>query len=314
MLDLLQPFHSVRYVKNGRNGRWWKSARENAQIHAGWRWLPAELLAVPNFLAIESVIAREVADPGAAKRDYEQVRLLLDQPSRHLWITFEDGFLWWCIVKDGAIPNPGGEGDQHGHFWLSCEHPWSNHSIDGRLLAMVDLPGSITLTAGFRGTVCVPSAEQEILRVLRDEKSPAALAVADARAGYEKAIEQAISDLGWKDFELLIDLILTRTGWMRISSLGKTQKAIDIAARNAGVGETAFVQVKSRANQSELDGSIREFGNQRDLYARMIFAVHDPSGPLVSPADPAVQLWTVNKLAMMVVQVGLGEWVEGKLA
>jgi Restriction endonuclease len=27
---------SVRYVKNGRSGRWWKSAQRNGQIHAGW--------------------------------------------------------------------------------------------------------------------------------------------------------------------------------------------------------------------------------------------------------------------------------------
>ena len=46
----------------------------------------------------------------------------------------------------------------------------------------------------------------------------------------------------------------------------------------------------------------------------MIFAVHSPIGTLVPPADLPVQLWTGDRVSELVVRLGLGKWVEGKLA
>jgi hypothetical protein len=42
----------------------------------------------------------------------------------------------------------------------------------------------------------------------------------------------------------------------------------------------------------------------------MIFVVHDPLGELHAPSDPAVQIWTDDKTAKLVVRLGLGERVE----
>jgi hypothetical protein len=122
-----------------------------------------------------------------------------------------------------------------------------------------------------------------------------------------------IKRLSPKDFEQLIDLVLARTGWIRISTIGKSREGIDIEAENVTAGEIAFVQVKSCATQKVLNDYIDRF--RRDFYARMIFAVHSPSGKLTTPADvPAAQLWTCDRLAPLVVRLGLGEWVENKLA
>jgi hypothetical protein len=52
-----------------------------------------------------------------------------------------------------------------GNFWLVCDRPWSNRSIKGKLLAIADLPGTVTTTAGFKGTVCMPKDWQAILRI-----------------------------------------------------------------------------------------------------------------------------------------------------
>ncbi len=35
---------SVRYVKNGRGGKWWPTAKANGQIHAGWENIGSDLL------------------------------------------------------------------------------------------------------------------------------------------------------------------------------------------------------------------------------------------------------------------------------
>ena len=202
-----------------------------------------------------------------------------------------------------------------GNFWLVCERPWSNSSIKGPLLSIPDLPGTVTTTAGFKGTVCTPKDWQAILRIVQDEKDPDAAKAADARRDYERAVHKIVKRLSPKDFEQLIDLILARTGWVRISTLGKTREGIDVEAENLAAGEIAFVQVKSSATQEVLNDYVERFNKRRDFYARMVFAVHSPSGKLRSPADlPAVQLWTGDRVAQLVVRLGLGEWVESRLA
>ncbi|MBN8736288.1 MAG: restriction endonuclease [Xanthomonadales bacterium] len=310
--DALQ--NSVRYVKNGRNGQWWKAAKENSQIHLGWKTIPRELLQAPDLIAIERIIKNYYGTKRGATQDVNALHDALDAPSRHIWTTFQDGYMWWCTAKDGAIPNPRGESADEGNFWLNCDRPWSNRSLNGTLLAMPDLPGSVTKTAGFRGTICTPRAWQSVLRIIRGETDPDAANAGKARANYESAVLQMIKRLSWKDFEQLIDLILTRSGWVRISTVGKTREGVDIDAENVAVGEIAFVQVKSAADQGVLANYIERFEQRRDYYARMIFAVHSPTGMLTPPPDTPVQIWSGDLLARLAVRTGLGEWVETRLA
>jgi hypothetical protein len=311
MVEIALP-NSVRYVKNGTGGQWWQAARANNQIHAGWKSVPSELLLAPDFPKIEDVLKKEFGTRQGAKQDFNALCDLLDGPSKHIWMTFQDSCMWWCTVLDGASVNPNGESPEKGNFWLTCNRPWSNKSLKGRLLANSDLPGSVTRTAGFRATVCTPKAWEAILRIIGDERDPDAISASKARGDYEHAVLTMIKRLSWKDFEQLIDHILTRTGWARISMLGKTQEGIDIEAENLAAGEIAFVQVKGSSDQQELDDYIERFQNRRDLYARMIFAVH--SGKFTPPTDNAVQVWTGDHLAHLVVRLGLGEWVETRLA
>ena len=153
-----------------------------------------------------------------------------------------------------------------------------------------------------------------MLRVIQDERDPDATRAADARSGYQLAILTVVRRLSPKDFEQLIDHILARTGWARISTLGKTGEGIDVEAENLAVGEIAFVQVKSAADQQVLNDYVQRFQQRREFYARMIFAVHSPTGTLEPPTDHAVQVWTGDRIAHLVVRLGLGEWVETRLA
>lgn len=58
-----------------------------------------------------------------------------------------------------------------------------------------------------------------------------------------------------------------------------------------------------------------KFNERRERYARMIFAVHTPAAKLTPPKDMcAVQVWDGDRIAELVVRLGLGEWVEGRLA
>lgn len=305
---------TVRYLKNGRGGKWWPAAKERHQAHFGWSRLPGDLLLRSDLRAIEEVIRDRSKDEGAATRDLSQIREVLEDPDRHIWITFEDGRLWWCTLRRGPTVNREGESEAVGHFWLECEKPWSNRSIGGRILSVTDLSGRVTSTAGFRGTLCTPKAEAEVLRILSDQKNEDAVALQRARDAYEATVEVGIQRLTPQDFEHLVDLVLVRSGWVRVSTLGGVLEWIDLEVKNAAADETAFVQVKSAADQAVLDDYVQRFGSRRELYSRLIVAVHTPKGKLNPPSDLPVQVWTGRHMARLAVRLGLGEWVEGRLA
>jgi hypothetical protein len=283
--------NSVRYVKNGRGGRWWQVAKEKGQIHGGWKEIPENLIENPGNLC---EIRRKYGefpgapkDPGAFKRDLNQLLTLLDRPSQHTWITFEDGRLWWCTVEDKATANPQGENREAGHFWLTCKRPWSYRSLKDRRLDRTDLPGIVDRVAGFRDTVCKPREEVAILRLIRGEVNPLAAEAELAGRAYAQAVGKMISELKWQDFEQLIDLILARTSWTRLSKIGGYQEGFDIEAQNLTADEIAWVQVKSEASQAELNKYIHEF-KERDRYARGIFAVHNAKGGLTASSPVRV--------------------------
>ena len=305
---------SVRYVKNGVSGRWWKAAQMNGQIHAGWDNIPDELLLKKDFPAIETLLRGQYGEKRGATQDINQVLLLLDAPSQHVWVTFEDGFMWWCTVRDEVTITPDAHATTSGHFWLTCSRPWSNTSFTGKLLATSELPGTVTTTAGFRGTACTPNDSEAILRLIKGETDKDAIESADRRRAYELAIYKIVQRLSPQDFEHLIDLILAGTGWERIGVLGGTREGIDVEAENPAADEIAFVQVKSSAGQDVLDDYVERFMQRRERYARMIFAVHTPRGRLTVPRGLPVQVWTGEKVAELVVRLGLGKWVESRLS
>ena len=61
------------------------------------------------------------------------------------------------------------------------------------------------------------------------------------------SVAKLVTALHDRDFELLIDLILARTGWTRLAELGRAIEGIDIEAENVAANEIAFVQVKSKS-------------------------------------------------------------------
>ena len=93
MTDIPLP-NSVRYVKNGRGGQWWHAAKNDNQIHLGWKSIPHELLRIPDFSKIEDLLRIEIGDRPAATQDFNALQELLNRPSKHIWITFQDRFMW----------------------------------------------------------------------------------------------------------------------------------------------------------------------------------------------------------------------------
>ncbi|WP_181425483.1 restriction endonuclease [Methylobacterium sp. B4] len=300
---------SVRYVKNGAGGRWWPDAKSRSGLHAGWSRVPDEMLRATDLSAIAAILREQYGLKPGATQDLNALRSLLESPSRHLWVTFEDGFMWWSTVRDGITISPDNETVEHGHFWLDLDRPWSNRSLTGRYLAMSELPGVVTTTAGFQGTICEPKGWREILCLIRDEEDEEAAAAIAAQLAYQAAVGKLVARLRPKDFEVLVDLILSRSGWTRLAKLGGATEGIDVEVENPATDEIAFVQVKAAAGQKTLDDYVGRFRERRERYHRMIFAVHSPKGSLAAPPGEPVQVWDGPKVAKLVVRLGLGDWL-----
>src|SRR5260221_129789 len=105
---------------------------------------------------------------------------------------------------------------------------------------MNELPGFIKTVAGYRATLCQPKAWNDILRIIRNEENRNVLKAKKAQLEYENAVGELVASLRDKDFELLIDLVLSRTGWARLESRGGVIEGIDREVENVTSDEITF--------------------------------------------------------------------------
>jgi hypothetical protein len=166
---------SVRYVKNGEGGRFWPKARACGQLHAGWWFVPRDLVRTLDLARIRGCIQKwydsENKKPGVVTNDFNQFKLLtVENPSQHVWVTYEEGCLWWCTVRDGITINEDTDIQKNkgsfwpknkGSFWLTSNRPWSNESIGRKLL---DGPRLVH----YSEMICEPRRSAEILQTIQD--------------------------------------------------------------------------------------------------------------------------------------------------
>ncbi len=78
-------------------------------------------------------------------------------------------------------------------------------------------------------------------------------------------------------------------------------------------GETAFVQVKSKAGQAVLDDYIGRF-RRNETYDRMFFVCHSPAGTLSIDDTTGIHIWAGDRLADAAVKAGLFDWLTERSA
>ena len=220
-----------------------------------------------------------------------------------LWITFHKRKLYWCFA-DTSITMV-----EHGYRERKAINGWSCTDAAGNTLFVDSLSGRLTKVQGFRGTICNVIEREYLLARLNGEILKDVQSAATSLESLKTCIEPLIQRLHWKDFELLIDLILTRAGWQRLSPLGKTEKSIDLEMLLPVTGRLAFVQVKSAATLQELKGYIEQY-RAMDQYDEMLFIVHT--------ADPSLREYGKNEevtflgleeIASLAVDSGLTQWL-----
>lgn len=244
---------------------------------------------------------------GAATRDVNQIRDFYELEENDVWITFYKKKLYWCHAASEVI-----ELDDKSRI-RNVIGGWSSTDINGRPLRIENIDGRVTKVQGFRGTICSIDLQDYLVRKINGQTINE---VENAKSSLEKLksdVEDLIKGLWWHDFELLIDLIFSKSGWQRFSVLGKTEKDIDLDVYSPATQKRAFVQIKSTTTRTELEAYIDTF-NEYEQFDEIYFIYHTCNSDLsdLESRYPNIHLWGLRRISGLVVNTGLVEWLINK--
>jgi len=296
----------VKYIKLGVEGEWEHECLTSGIIKFGYHETPHKMCLEGKWQDVQKVWEKERNNKTTAKNDVRQIKTFYTATSETLFITFSQGLLHWCHPFGEVIEL------EDGSMTRQTVDGWHSHSLAGKRLYYSVLSGALLATQNYRGTICDVSLADYTLRKINDEQSPEIINADYAKAQYLMAITSLCSLLTWQDFELLVDLIFSASGWRRTGSLGKTQKTVDMELELPTTKEQAFVQVKSCADQSVFSEYLSLFQTS-DRYDRMFFVWHHGALSEDLQAD-GVTMIGPTKLAELILDTGLAQWLRNKVS
>ncbi len=294
------------YIKLGRGGEWEADCLKHGFLQFGYHETPHELCLAGEWDKVRDFWAARRGDQGTATRDMKQIRAFYEADEDCLFITFANGLLYWCKPTGPVEVLP-----DRSHRRATVDG-WHTQSIGGVPLSSDRISGHLLKVQMFRGTICQVKQRAYLLRKLNDELSPELTAAEEAERAMISAIIGMMRLLTWQDFELLVDLIFTASGWRRVGVVGRVQKTVDLELLLPTTGERAFVQIKSQANAASLRDYAARF-EQADLYDRMFFVWHTGTVPANGEAD-GITLIGPERLARMCLDAGLASWLREKVS
>jgi hypothetical protein len=294
------------FIKLGRAGEWEDECLRDGSLRFGYRETPHELGLSGNWDAVRNIWQNIRGDAGTATRDMMQIRTFYSANQEALFVTFSNGLLHWC--------HPGGPVEvlPDRSRRRRTVDGWHSRTAKGLPLTMDRLSGQLLKVQMFRGTICQVKAANYLLRKLNDELSPEVAAAEDAEQRVIAANVGLMRLLTWQDFELLIDLVFSTSGWRRIGVVGRAQKTVDLELQLPTTGERAFVQIKSQANAADFREYMDRF-KESEIYDHMFFVWHSGTITVEGEAN-GVTLVGPEQLARMVVEAGLSSWLREKVS
>lgn len=303
----------IRYIKLGEGGKWARDCFDKGIIRLGFSSGSDEVFNLASqhkWDELEKYWLSRDKTSSVAKNFTNQTREFFVDSGSTLWVTFEDGFLYYCF-SDGAGTYQDFEfqGKPLTSF-KKVRNGWTNLDANENKLLVTHLSGMITKTQAYRGTICQfspqPQADEYLKNRLSGLVSQNVYQAEEAKNNLLEKIQPLIKALTPQDFEILCELIFSNSGWRRTSKTGGIQKTIDIELQNPVTGDTAFVQVKTSTSQKEFETYISQ--KRVTDYDRMFYVYH--TGQISSlEVDVDISVWDLNKVAEQVVNNGLIDWV-----
>ena len=302
--------HRVRYIKLGEGGRWERSCLDEGVCRIGFgSHQPARfrLCVSGNWAKLAASFRESGRGKGTATRFANELRLFFEDDGSTLWITFSGERLYWGVLdKSAPVPDPSDDG-----VTRRVVGGWRCTDAHGEELTKERLSGALVKLAAYRGTSCDVDVADYVIRRINGQKTPEVERALAASHETRSAVLGLFRLLTPQDFELLVDLVFTNSGWRRVVVVGKTQKTLDLDIVLPSTGERAFVQVKSKTSSAELTDYIGRIGD--GPYSRMFFVFHSGQPEMEEP-DPRVTLIGPEQLSDLVVEAGLVGWLIRKVS
>ena len=305
------PIHPerVRYIKLGAGGGWEKECLEKAIIRLGFESADAERFALcraGKWDDLRKSFMEEGRDKGTATRFTQETRLFFEDQGSTLWLTFVgERLCWGFLTQAPAERHPDGKG-----VYREVLGGWRSTDRHGEELTKDRLSGALTKVAAYRGTSCTVDVAPYVIRRINGEKTLQVERALVSLGTLKTSMRELMSLLEPRDFETLVDLVFTTTGWRRLGPVGKSQKTLDLDLVLPTTGERAFVQVKSKTTSDEA----AKYAAQLEMhgpYDRMFFVFHSGEAEI---DDERVTILGPDKLAEMVIDAGLVTWLIRKVS
>lgn len=308
MLTNIRP-ERVRYIKLGEGGRWEKECWDKGIIRFGFGSANSErfpLCISGRWDDLTKTFIASGRDPSTASRFTNETRTFFEDQGQILWITFVgEQLLWGFLDLNSAQRHDDGDG-----VWRKIVNGWRTEDLKGEKLTKERLSGSLTKISAYRGTSCNVDVADYVVRRINGQKQPEVERAIAALENTTVAVLGLLKLLEPRDFETLVDLVFSTSGWRRQGIVGKTQKTLDLDLILPSTGERAFVQVKSKTTSRELTEYLGAL-DERGPFDRMFYVYHSGEAKV---EDDRVIIIGPEKLAQLVIDAGLVNWLIRKVS
>lgn len=302
----MSPGSDVRFIRLGKSGAWAKRAIAAGEIPFGYRETSHELALAGDRAALVADFCARGQKPGDALQSANEVLIFYEAAPERTWVTAHAGRLWWAKA-DAEVTWTGEVSGGYGARLRRAHGGWRSTDINGRELRIDEMSSALTKMRRYRRTIC--PAPSELLDLINSRVDDRADKVAVAQAALEKSVRHLLGRLDEYDFELLVSLLLERSGWRAVSSVGGAQEDIDLAVIQPLTGERAGVQVKSSASGARLRACAEHILERG--YDRAIVACHSPTST-VSDLPSGTILLQCPELSRLTCETGLAAWLVEK--
>lgn len=299
----------VRYIKLGQAGQWERECIEKGTIRFGFGSGTDErfpLCRAGRWSDLTQSFISSGRSQGTATRFTNETQLFFEDSGTTLWITFVGERLYWGLLTQSS---PEKHVDYDG-VWRTVAGGWRSTDVNGEPLTKDRLSGALTKLAAYRGTSCDVDVAHYVIRRINGHKTPDVEDALAALRAMTTSVRKLLQLLGPQDFETLVDLVFSTSGWRRLGVVGRTQKTLDLDLVLPSTGERAFVQVKSRTTSAELSGYVGKL-KDHGPYDRMFYVFHSGEA---DTDDDRTSVIGPEKLAELVVDAGLVNWLIRKVS
>ncbi|ENL1282801.1 hypothetical protein AB4T45_004261 [Vibrio parahaemolyticus] len=294
----------VRFVKLGTKGSWEVDCIKNGTIQIGFESPMHQQCLNGHWDAVQNYWLEQKDSKQVASNFVNQLKSFYESSEDDIWITFHQRRLYWCKAYRQV------EELDDGNHIRRVIGAWSCTDANGKELTIDNLDGRITKVQGFRGTICNVEMPEYLVRKINGKADESVVLAQSRLDALTESVIDLIKGLWWYDFELLVDLVFSKSGWHRYSVLGKTEKDIDLDLFSPTTGRRAFAQVKSHTTQAELDSYFDKYAAYED-YQEFFFIYHTASSELSLSGvkNPNAHVLGGESLAKLVISTGLVYWL-----